>query len=45
VAGIGLAVGIEEYLIAIVGAILIFAILQLGRLEKFTGGKGYDEAL
>ena len=45
VAGIGLAIGIEEYLIAIVGAIMIFAILQLGKLEKFTGEKGYDNVL
>lgn len=45
VAGIGLAVGVEEYLIAIVGAIMIFAILQLGRLEKFTGEKGYNDEL
>jgi putative Mg2+ transporter-C (MgtC) family protein len=43
VAGIGLAVGVEEYLIAIVGAIMIFATLQLGRLEKFVGEKGYDD--
>ena len=45
VAGIGLAVGIGEHLLAIVGAIMIFAILQLGRLEKFTGEKGYDSVL
>ena len=45
VSGIGLAVGIGEHLLAIVGAILIFAILQLGRLEKFTGKKGYDSVL
>lgn len=43
VAGIGLAVGVEEYLIAIVGAIMIFATLQLGRLEKLVGEKGYDD--
>ncbi|HEY7367095.1 MAG TPA: MgtC/SapB family protein [Nitrosopumilaceae archaeon] len=43
VAGIGLAVGVEEYLISIVGAIMIFATLQLGRLEKFAGEKGYDD--
>ena len=43
VAGIGLAVGVEEYLISIVGAIMIFAILQLRRLEKFSGEKGYDD--
>jgi putative Mg2+ transporter-C (MgtC) family protein len=43
VAGIGLAVGVEEYLISIVGAIMIFAILQLYRLEKLAGEKGYDD--
>jgi putative Mg2+ transporter-C (MgtC) family protein len=43
VAGIGLAIGVEEYLIAIVGAIMIFATLQLGRLERFVGDKGYDD--
>jgi putative Mg2+ transporter-C (MgtC) family protein len=45
VAGIGLAVGIGEYLLSIVGAIMIFAILQLRRLEKFPGEKGYEDSL
>lgn len=36
VAGIGLGVGVGQYFIAIVGAIFVFAILQLGRLEKKT---------
>jgi putative Mg2+ transporter-C (MgtC) family protein len=43
VAGIGLAVGVEEYVIAIVGAIMVFAILQLSRFEKLPGDKGYEE--
>lgn len=34
VAGIGLSVGVGEYLIGIVSAIIVFAVLQLGRLEK-----------
>ena len=34
VAGIGLSVGVGQYIIAIVCAILVFAILQLGRVES-----------
>lgn len=34
VAGIGLCVGMGQYLIAVIGALLIFMILQLGRIEK-----------
>ncbi len=36
VAGIGLCVGVGQYLIAIISALLVFAILQLGRIEKRT---------
>lgn len=34
VAGIGLSVGVGQYLIAIISALFVFAILQLGRIEK-----------
>lgn len=34
VAGIGLSVGLGEFVIAIISAILVFAILNLGRIEK-----------
>ena len=34
VAGIGLGVGLGEFIIAIISAIFVFAILQLGRFEK-----------
>ncbi len=34
VAGIGLSIGVGEYLIGIVGAVFVFGILQLGKLEK-----------
>lgn len=34
VAGIGLSVGMGEFILAIISAILVFAILQLGRVEK-----------
>ena len=34
VAGIGLAVGMGEFILAIISAILVFAVLQLGRVEK-----------
>ena len=34
VAGIGLAVGIGEYYIAIIGAVAVFAILRIEKLEK-----------
>jgi len=44
VAGIGLAVGVGQYVIAIIGALFVFAILQLRRIEKSTDEetKGYD---
>lgn len=44
VAGIGLCVGIGQYTIAVVSALLVFAILQLGRIEKRIDpeNKGYD---
>ena len=46
VAGIGLSVGVGEYLIAIVSALCVFAILQLGRIEKRSVSKeGYHEDL
>lgn len=34
VAGIGLSIGVGQYLMAIISALLVFAILQLGRIEK-----------
>jgi len=34
VAGIGLSVGVGQYIIAIITALLVFAILQLGKIEK-----------
>ena len=36
VAAIGLSVGVGEYVIAIISALLVFVILQLGRIEKRT---------
>lgn len=36
VAAIGLGVGIEQYTIAIISAVMVFAILQLRRLEKYS---------
>ena len=34
VSGIGLCIGVGQYLLAIISALLVFAILQLGRIEK-----------
>ena len=34
VAGIGLSIGVGQYVIAIVSSLLVFAILQLGRIEN-----------
>lgn len=34
IAAIGLSVGVGEYTIAIISALLVFVILQLGRIEK-----------
>jgi putative Mg2+ transporter-C (MgtC) family protein len=34
VAGIGLCVGVGQYLLAIIGALIVFAVLQLRRFEK-----------
>jgi len=34
VAGIGLSVGVGQYIIAIISALLVFAILQLRKIEK-----------
>ena len=34
VAGMGLCIGVGQYAIAIISALLVFAILQLGRIEK-----------
>jgi len=44
VAGIGLCVGVGQYAIAVASALLVFAILQLGRIEKRIDpeNKGYD---
>lgn len=36
VAAIGLSVGVGEYVIAIISALFVFVILQLGRIEKRT---------
>jgi putative Mg2+ transporter-C (MgtC) family protein len=37
VAAIGLSVGVGEYVIAIISAVFVFVILQLGRIEKRAG--------
>ncbi len=43
VAGIGLSVGVGQYLLAIISALLVFGILQLRRLEKTKDQDGtYD---
>jgi len=44
VASIGLSVGVGEYLIGIISALLVSTILQLWRIEKKTGMRqdGYD---
>lgn len=45
VAAVGLAVGVGQYWIAIIGGIAIFLVLQLGKLEKHsnhTDGEGYQ---
>ena len=34
VAGIGLSVGVGQYTIAIIGSVIVFAVLQLSRIEK-----------
>jgi len=34
VAGIGLSIGVGQYMIAIITALFVFAILQLGKIEK-----------
>ena len=34
VAGIGLSIGVGQYIIAIISSLLVFAILQLGRIEN-----------
>ncbi|WP_316504943.1 MgtC/SapB family protein [Nitrosopumilus sp.] len=34
VAGIGLSIGVGQYIIAITSSLLVFAILQLGRIEN-----------
>lgn len=34
VAGIGLSVGVGQYLLAIIGALIVFGVLQLGKIEK-----------
>lgn len=36
VAGIGLSIGVGQYMLAIICALFVFAILQLGRIEKKT---------
>ena len=36
-AAIGLSVGVGEYVIAIISAVFVFVILQLGRIEKRAG--------
>ncbi len=42
VAAIGLSVGVGEYVIAIISAVFVFVILQLGRIEKRAGMKQDD---
>lgn len=42
VAGIGLSVGVGEYIIGIISAVCVFAILQLGKIEKKSISKEDD---
>jgi putative Mg2+ transporter-C (MgtC) family protein len=37
VAAIGLSVGVGEYILAIISAVIVFAVLQLNRFEKRSG--------
>lgn len=39
VAAIGLSVGMGEYVLGIIGGILVFAILQLGKIDRFDSEK------
>ena len=39
VAAIGLSVGMGEYVLGIIGGILVFAILQLGKIDRFDPEK------
>jgi putative Mg2+ transporter-C (MgtC) family protein len=44
IAGIGLSVGVGYYAIAIISGICVFAVLQLGRIEKrFLGKEGLEK--
>jgi putative Mg2+ transporter-C (MgtC) family protein len=39
VAAIGLSVGIGEYILAIISAVIVFVVLQLSRIEKRSDGE------
>lgn len=41
VAAIGLSVGMGEYILGIIGGILVFAILQLGKIDKFDSDRSH----
>ena len=43
VAGIGLGVGLGQYFLAILSAVFVFGILQIGRLEKNHLDTTYDK--
>ncbi|MFI5416214.1 MAG: MgtC/SapB family protein [Nitrososphaerales archaeon] len=43
VAGLGLVVGVGEYLIAVVITVLIFGTLQIDRIKRFSEGGTYTE--
>ncbi|MGB9124973.1 MAG: MgtC/SapB family protein [Nitrosotalea sp.] len=43
VAGLGLVVGVGEYIIAIIITVLIFGTLQIDRIKRFSEGGTYTE--
>jgi hypothetical protein len=44
VAGLGLVVGMEDYIIAFVITMLIFGTLQMDRIKRFSEGETYSQA-
>lgn len=43
VAGLGLVVGVGEYIIAVIITVLIFGTLQIDRIKRFSEGGTYTE--
>jgi uncharacterized membrane protein YhiD involved in acid resistance len=43
VAGLGLVVGIGEYLLAVIITVLIFGTLQIDRIKRFSESGTYNE--